>query len=77
MTRSDKIGISLLCAVFVGIGFLVINELRGQVKFWSEYALYHKERHEYYFKGANERHLLDLCEIDGKAKIVFKEECKP
>lgn len=38
---------------------------------------YERERHAYFFTGANVRGLLDICQTEsGEVDVVFKEDCE-
>ena len=71
----------VLLILFVGLSFCGMTftafELHSQVSFWKEQFLEEKRENIYYWSGANERGLLNLCrDKNGKLRALFKEDCR-
>jgi hypothetical protein len=53
-----------------------IIQTEHHLTFWENQTTYYKERYDYYFNGASNRHYLDLCKNNkGVLDVYFKDEC--
>lgn len=67
----------LATGIWLAPALVVYLEMNGQADFWYRNYKYQKDQYVYYFDGANERGLLDICpDNTGGVSVRFKEDCR-
>jgi hypothetical protein len=65
----------VLFALIIVLSVIII-QTEHHLTFLENQTTYYKERYDYYFNGANNRHYLDFCKNNkGVLDVYFKDEC--
>lgn len=66
---------SLLLILLILVSLMGYHNFRESMRWFDAYNEMQKSQ-KYYFNGANERHLLDLCKnAEGIEGVWYKEDC--